>query len=71
MVKADRWHVDDAQVVEKTGRPLARWSAVLDGLGAAGRQSNAVMVALQNDHGVPRYWARTLTTRYLKERGQA
>jgi hypothetical protein len=69
MVKADYWDVSDDQVIEKTGRPLAHWTSVLDGFGAATAKSNDVVAFLQNDHGVPRYWARTLTTRYLKEKG--
>jgi hypothetical protein len=71
MVKADYWDVDDAQVIEKTGHPLIHWTGVLDALGAAERNSNESVAHLQDDHGVPRYWARTLTTRYLKERGKA
>lgn len=69
MVKADYWDVTDAQVVEKTGQALAHWRGVLDAFGAAGKTSNDVVAHLQNDHGVPRYWARTLTTNYLKSQG--
>lgn len=69
MVKADYWDVTDDQLIEKTGRPLAHWTGLLDGFGAAGKKSNEVVGFLQGQHGVPRYWARTLTTRYLKDRG--
>jgi len=69
MVKADYWEVEDGQVIEKTGESLAHWDGVLDAFGAAGRKSNDSVAHLQNDHGVPRYWARTLTTRYLKAKG--
>lgn len=62
MVKADYWDVGDAQVVEKTGRPLAEWKAILDAFDAGGKTSNEVVAFLQAEHGVPRYWARTLTT---------
>ncbi len=71
MVKADYWDVDDAQVIEKTGKPLAHWEGVLDRLGAASAKSNDVVAHLQSAHGVPRYWARTLTTRYLRARERA
>jgi hypothetical protein len=64
-MKSDYWNVDDEQVIEKTGKPLAHWKKVLDGFGAAAKKSNDVVAHLQT-HGVPRYWARTLTTRYLK-----
>lgn len=68
MVKADYWDVDDAQVIEKTGKPLAHWMKVLDRFKAADKKSNDVVAHLQDDHDVPRYWARTLTTNYLKKR---
>jgi hypothetical protein len=68
-MKAEYWNVDDAQVVEKTGKPLAHWKKVLDKFGASGKKPNDVVAHLQDDHSVPRYWARTLTTRYLKEMG--
>jgi hypothetical protein len=66
-MKADYWNVSDEQVVEKTGKPLAHWRTVLDAFGASGKKSNEVVAHLQNEHGVPRYWARTLTTWYLKQ----
>lgn len=66
-MKADYWNVEDKQVVEKTGHPLAHWKRELDRFGAGGRKSNEVVAHLQKDHGVPRYWARTLTTWYLKQ----
>lgn len=68
MVKADYWDVTDDQLVEKTGHPLAHWTSLLDGFGAAAAKSGDVVAFLQGQHGVPRYWARTLTTRYLKDR---
>jgi hypothetical protein len=68
-MKADYWNVDDAQVVENTGKPIAHWMKVLDRFGAAGKKSGDVVAHLQDDDHVPRYWARTLTTRYLKKAG--
>jgi hypothetical protein len=65
-MRADYWSVEDTQVLEKTGKGLAEWKRILDAFGAAGKKSNEVVVFLQNEHGVPRYWARTLTTNYLK-----
>jgi len=66
MVKADYWDVSDEQVVEKTGHGIAHWTAILAAFGAEGRKSNESVALLQDTHGVPRYWARTLTTNYLK-----
>jgi len=68
-VKSDYWNVTDEQLVEKTGKPLAHWTKVLDEFGAAGKKSNDSVAHLQKGHNVPRYWARTLTTRYLKDKG--
>jgi hypothetical protein len=65
-VKKEYWDVTDAQVVEKTGHPLGHWMRVLAAFDATAKPSNAVVEHLQSAHGVPRYWARTLTTRYLK-----
>jgi hypothetical protein len=69
-MKSDYWDVTDGQAIEKTGKPLAYWKTVLDTFGAADKKSNDVVAYLQNEHRVPRYWARTLTTRYLKEKGK-
>lgn len=67
-MKSDYWNVTDEQVIEKTGKPLAHWEKVLDTFRAATKKSNEVVAHLQTEYGVPRYWARTLTTRYLKAR---
>ncbi len=66
MVKADYWDVTDAQVIEKTGRPIAHWTGLLEAFGARGKPSKEAVEMLQNEHGAPRYWARTLTTHFLK-----
>jgi hypothetical protein len=65
-MKADYWNVSDEQVLEKTGKQLSHWEKVLDKFGARRKSSSESVAHLQQDHGVPRYWARTLTTRYLK-----
>jgi hypothetical protein len=65
-MKKEYWDVSDEQVVEKTGKKLTEWVAILDSFQAAGKKSNDVVAHLQEVFGVPRYWARTLTTYYLK-----
>jgi len=65
-MKEDYWEVTDEQVVEKTGKPLAHWMDLLTQFGAEKKKSAESVDLLQNEHGVPRYWARTLTTRFLK-----
>jgi len=66
-MRSDYWDVSDEQVIEKTGKPLGHWRAALDAWEAKGRKSNDIVEHLQSEHGVPRYWARTLTTWYLKQ----
>ena len=65
-MKSDYWNVTDEQVIEKTGNPLGHWMETLDRFGASQRKSNEAVAHLQKEHGVARYWARTLTTHYLK-----
>lgn len=67
-MKSDYWNVTDEQVVEKTGKPIKHWMKILDKFIAADKKSSESVAHLQNDHAVPRYWARTLTTRYLKKK---
>jgi hypothetical protein len=69
MVKAEYWDVTDAQVIEKTGHQIDHWIAILAAFDAQNRKSNESVALLQDAHGVPRYWARTLTTNYLKRAG--
>ena len=65
-MKADYWNVTDAQVIEKTGKPLAHWTKILLAFGATAKKPAECVEHLQTDHSVPRYWARTLTTGFLK-----
>lgn len=65
-MKKEYWDVTDEQVVEKTGKKIAEWIKILDAFKAADRKSNDVVAHLQNEYDVPRYWARTLSTHYLK-----
>jgi hypothetical protein len=67
-MKTEYWDVTDEQVIEKTGKSLDHWMQVLGRLDAGAKPSSEVVAYLQVKHGVPRYWARTLTTRYLKQR---
>jgi hypothetical protein len=65
-VKFEYWKVSDRQIVEKTGKDLAHWSSVLASFNARAKKSNDVVAHLEGEHGVPRYWARTLTTWFRK-----
>jgi hypothetical protein len=68
-MKADYWNVTDEQVMEKTGKSKEHWVKVLREFGAEGRKPAESVAHLQEGHGVPRYWARTLTTGFLKGQG--
>lgn len=66
-MKQDYWNVSDEQVIEMTGKKLADEITILDKFKAAEKKSNDVVAHLQKVYDVPRYWARTLTTHYLKK----
>lgn len=65
-MKKEYWDVSDEQVIEKTGKNISEWISILDKFKAKDQKSNDVVAFLQKDYAVPRYWARTLTTLYLK-----
>ena len=67
-MKQDYWNVSDEQLMEKTGKKSSDWIQILDDFHAAGKKSNDVVAHLQTGYQVPRYWARTLTTLYLKQK---
>ncbi|HWA34823.1 MAG TPA: DUF4287 domain-containing protein [Cyclobacteriaceae bacterium] len=68
-MKKDYWNVSDEQVVGKTGKKISDWIKILDKYKAAAKKSNDVVGHLQEQYDVPRYWARTITTHYLKQKG--
>jgi len=65
-MKKEYWDVSDEQVFEKTGKKISDWLKILDKFKASEKKSNDVVAYLQKDYEVPRYWARTITTLYLK-----
>lgn len=67
-MKKEYWDVGDEQVLEKTGKKISEWIKILDKFKASEKKSNDVVAHLQADYNVPRYWARTLTTHYLKSK---
>jgi hypothetical protein len=70
-MKKEYWDVTDEQVIEKTGQSIDTWIAILTAFEAQHKKSNEVVAYLQHEHGVARYWARTLTTLFLKSDGRA
>jgi hypothetical protein len=69
-MKKEYWEVTDEQVLERTGKKIAEWAAILDKYNAVDKKANALVDSLQTEYDVPRYWARTLTTNYLKSKIQ-
>jgi hypothetical protein len=67
-MKKEYWDVTDEQVVEKTGKKIVEWIKILDKFKAIEKKSNEVVALLQSEYDVPRYWARTITTHYLKSK---
>jgi hypothetical protein len=67
-MKKEYWDVANEQVIEKTGKKVAEWIKILDKFKAAEKKSNDVVSYLQEEYQVPRYWARTLTTLYMKQK---
>lgn len=65
-MKKEYWEVTDDQVIEKTGKKIDEWIQILTAFEASTKKSTEAVNYLQNDYGVPRYWARTLTTLFLK-----
>ena len=66
-MKKEYWDVTDEQVIEKTGKKIENWIVILSEFKAEEKKSNEVVAHLQQEYNVPRYWARTLTTLYLKQ----
>lgn len=67
-MKKEYWDVTDEQLIEKTGRKAGEWMKILEDFKAGQKKSNEVVAYLQGEFNVPRYWARTLTTFYLKSK---
>ncbi|MGL2967021.1 DUF4287 domain-containing protein [Flavobacterium sp. XGLA_31] len=70
-MKKEYWDVSDEQVMEKTGKKIDDWIGILTAFEAQSKKSNEVVAYLQDEYQVPRYWARTLTTLFLKSDGRA
>jgi len=61
--------VSDEAVVRRTGRPWDEWFAILDRWGATGRSHAEIARYLNEEQGVPGWWAQTVTVGYERARG--
>ena len=65
-MKKEYWDVTDEQLVQKTSKSSSEWRTILEAFGAKNKKSNDTVAFIQSEYQVPRYWARTITTMYLK-----
>jgi len=61
--------MSDAAVEKKTGRDWRGWTAVLDQAGATSKPHKEIARLLVDEHGVPGWWAQTVTIGYERIRG--
>jgi hypothetical protein len=59
----------DANVKDKTGKGWRQWLRILDAWGAKERTHGEIVRHLIDDHGVPGWWAQTITVGYERARG--
>jgi hypothetical protein len=59
----------DERLAEATGRNWEAWLSVLDRWGARERRHGETADFLVTEHGVPGWWAQTVTTGYERARG--
>src|SRR5688572_1855812 len=59
----------EEQVREKTGKGWREWLRILDDWGAKERKHGEVATFLMEEHGVPGWWAQTITVSYERARG--
>jgi hypothetical protein len=61
--------IPDHAVEAATGRPWGYWFDVLDSWGAGEQNHRHIARYLRVGHGLPAWWAQTVTIRYHSERG--
>ena len=61
--------VSDESVTAATGHGWRHWLALLDEWGAAGRTHTEIARWLAAEHGVPGWWAQSVTLGYERARG--
>jgi len=61
--------VSDETVREKTGRTWREWVRVLDAIDAASKPHREIAAHVHEAHGIPGWWAQTVTVGYERIRG--
>ena len=59
----------DASVRQNTGKGWREWLRILDAWGARDRKHGEIARHLMEEHGVPGWWAQSITTGYERSRG--
>jgi len=67
--------MSDAKVAEKTGHTWREWTGLLDAAKASAKTHREIAELVHGTHGVPGWWAQTVTVGYerikgLRDRGQ-
>ena len=61
--------IAEAKMVEATGRGWQQWFALMDDWGATSRSHTEMARWLVEEHGVPGWWAQSVTVGYERARG--
>jgi hypothetical protein len=61
--------MSDEKVAAATGRVWRDWFELLDEWQAVGREHREIATWLRTEHGVPGWWAQTVTVEYERARG--
>jgi hypothetical protein len=59
----------DEKLTEATGQDWEAWLSLLDRWGARDQKHGETVAVLMAEHGVPGWWAQTITTGYERARG--
>ena len=59
----------DETLVDKTGKDWKEWIALLDAWGARERPHGEIAAYVAEEHGIPGWWAQTVTVGYERARG--
>lgn len=62
--------MDEAKVVEATGRPFGEWFAILDERGARDMAHKDIARLLSAEYDVPSWWSQSVTVEYEKHMGR-
>jgi hypothetical protein len=68
-LRADDLPQTDANLRQNTGKGWQEWFRILDARGAKKRKHGEIATYLQDEHGVPGWWAQAITVGYERSRG--